>query len=90
MARISSLFHAKMETMRTVVLFAQEVAAGSVEFKGNAQVVLTASKMDEANDTSLLGHMMNDARHFLHTLNQIKHTYTIRQTNKVIYKVVRL
>lgn len=45
------------------------MAATSVEFEGDVQVVLIASRMDEANDTSLLGHIVNDASHFLHTLN---------------------
>lgn len=68
---ISSSLQAKMEVVRTEVMFAREVSASPVEFEVDAHLVLVALNLEAVDDTSLIGYVVNDAQYFLRTLPQL-------------------
>lgn len=53
-------------------------------------MVLAALKLNTADDTSSLRHVVNDARHFMRSISQPKLTCTRGETNKVAQRLVRL
>lgn len=71
---ISSSLQARMEVVRTTVMFAWEVSASPVEFEVDAHLVLVALNLEAVDDTSLIGYVVNDSQYFLRTLHHIKLT----------------
>lgn len=61
MAGISSSLQAKMEVVRTAVMFAREVSASPVEFEVDAHLVFVVLNLEAVDDTSPIGNVVNDA-----------------------------
>ncbi|KAB2599776.1 hypothetical protein D8674_010047 [Pyrus ussuriensis x Pyrus communis] len=68
LAGISSPLLAEMMAARVAMLFARDLEAACVEFAGDAQMVITALQQNSEDDISRLGHVIDDARHFLHSI----------------------
>ncbi|XP_048430549.1 uncharacterized protein LOC125472766 [Pyrus x bretschneideri] len=50
------------------MLFARDLEAACVEFAGDTQMVIAALQQNSEDDISRLGHVIDDARHFLHSI----------------------
>ncbi|RXH97004.1 hypothetical protein DVH24_035672 [Malus domestica] len=63
-----------MQTAHSVVLLERELSAESLEFEWGAMMVLATLKLNTADDTSSVRHVVNDAHHFMRSISQPKLT----------------
>lgn len=90
LAGISSPPLAEMMAARAAVLFARDLEAAYVEFAGDAQMVTAALQQNSEDDTSPLGHVINDARHFLYSIPHSRLSFTKREADRVAHRLARL
>ncbi|XP_050141954.1 uncharacterized protein LOC126617914 [Malus sylvestris] len=84
---ISSPLQAKLEAACGVLL-AREIGAAEVELEGDTAMVLSAINMLVNDDTSSMGHIINDTRHFLRLIP--KQEFYIPEERPVAHRLARL